>query len=234
MAALENLINYIHGELVMWILLSHEISIKTPSYNLGPGLEIRPYKLIARGDSSNSYIIQLYNHLGTHVDAPRHFDENGRAIVSYSPEELVFKSPALIDIPKDVDEPISADDLRMARGRLSNVDLLMIRTGIQRIREENPEVFAREGPYLTPEAARFIVDELPDLKALGVDAISISSPKHRTEGREAHRILLRNRNFLILEDMNLQDKPSNIKQVIVSPLMIAGIDSSPCVVWAEI
>ncbi len=218
----------------MWILLSHKISIDTPSYNMGPSLEIRPYKLIARGDSSNSYIIQFYNHLGTHVDAPRHFDENGRAIADYTQEELVFKKPKLIDIPKDIDEPITAENLRSIQDELSNVDLLMIRTGIQRIREEKSESFAREGPYLTPEAARFIVDELPNLRALGVDAISISSPKHRTEGREAHRILLRNRNFLIIEDMNLQNKPTNIKQVIIAPLMIIGIDSAPCIVLAEI
>ncbi|HID04457.1 MAG TPA: cyclase family protein [Candidatus Caldiarchaeum subterraneum] len=218
----------------MWILLSHKLDIHTPSYNLGPGLEIRPYKLIARGDSSSSYIIQLYNHLGTHVDAPRHFDEKGRAVADYSPGELVFTRPRLVDIPKGVDEPITAEEMRRIRDGILDADLLMIRTGIQRIRETEVEAFSREGPYLTPEAARFIADELPHLRALGIDAVSISSPKHREEGRESHRTLLKDRDFLIIEDMNLKDKPANIKQVILSPLMVIGVDSSPCVVWAEI
>ena len=64
--------------------------------------------------------------------------------------------------------------------------------------------------------------------------ISISSPLNRQEGREAHRKLLSGRNFLIIEDMDLMNKPTNIKRIILSPIMFEEADSSPCTVWAEI
>ena len=218
----------------MWILLSHRIGAFTPSYNMGPGIVIKPYKLIARGESSNSYILQLYNHLGTHVDAPRHFDERGRAIADYSPEELVFSRPRLVDIPKRVDEPITRRDLEILADKLEGVDMLLIRTGIEAIRDSDVRAFACSGPYLSAEAASMIRNELTSVRALGIDSISISSPRHRAEGREAHRILLQGRDFLIVEDMNLANKPNNLKRVIISPLMVEGVDSAPCTVWAEI
>ena len=138
----------------MWLLLSHKLSIFTPSYNLGPSLIIKPYKLIARGESSNSYLLELYNHLGTHVDAPRHFDEHGRAIADYSPEELIFKNPKLVDIPKGFDDPITRKELEETVDGSDRVDLLLIRTGIEEVREVDRESFARRGPYLSADAAR--------------------------------------------------------------------------------
>jgi len=218
----------------MWILLSHVITTSTPSYNLGPSIEIEPYKLIARGDSSNSYLIKLYNHLGTHVDSPRHFDERGRAITDYKPEELIFTKPVLIDITKKAGEGITREDLKLVKSEIEGADALLIRTGVQKLRDEDPITFACDGVYLTPEAAEYIVEELNNLRALGLDAISISSPKHREEGRKSHKKLLTGRDFLIIEDMNLMGKPKNLKQLIISPIMIEGIDSSPCTVWAEI
>ena len=115
----------------MWILLSHKLSTKTPSYANGPQMKITPYKSIKRGDSSNSYIIEIYNHLGTHVDAPNHFDSAGKKISDYNPEELIFENPLLIDIPKESGEPILMEELREMSNMLRKADILLIRTGFQ-------------------------------------------------------------------------------------------------------
>jgi arylformamidase len=64
--------------------------------------------------------------------------------------------------------------------------------------------------------------------------ISISSPIHRDEGRRAHRELLSRDDFLIIEDMDLMEKPREIRRLILAPLMVEIMDSSPCLVLAEI
>lgn len=218
----------------MWIFLSHKLSTATPSYGNGPGMKIGEYKSIRKGDSSNSFIIELYNHLGTHVDAPYHFDPAGRRIADFTPDELIFTKPLLIDIPKGVGEPITGEELEAEEERIGRADILLIRTGFQRMRIENPELFANKGPYLSVDAASLIRERFNNLRALGVDAISISSPSNREEGREAHRKLLVGRDFLIIEDMDLMNKPTNIKKIILSPIMFSEVDSSPCTVWAEV
>ncbi|MEM0441049.1 MAG: cyclase family protein [Candidatus Caldarchaeum sp.] len=217
----------------MWIFLSHKLSTSTPSYDDGPRLETTPVKQIARGDSSNTYFIKMLNHLGTHVDAPNHFDREGRPIASYTAEELVFEKPLFIEITKSVGEVIKAEDIQSHEAEIADSDLLLIRTGIQRFRESNPEAFMKRGVCLSVEAAEFL-RKFKRLRALGVDAISISSPLMREVGREAHRRLLMGRSFLIIEDMDLLGKPTRLKKVIVAPLMVEGVDSSPCTVLAEV
>ncbi|MCS7129544.1 MAG: cyclase family protein [Candidatus Caldarchaeum sp.] len=217
----------------MWVLLSHKLSITTPSYDDGPKLEFWPFKQISRGDRSNSFLLKLYNHLGTHVDAPNHFDPNGRKIASYTAEELVFSKPVLIDLSKKEGELITRQELEPYVKTLSSADILLLRTGFQVYRESRPEVFMKRGPCLSAGAAEFLRG-FRGLKALGVDMISISSPVNREQGREAHRILLTERSFLIVEDMDLQGKPSEYRRLILSPLMVEELDSAPCTVFAEV
>ncbi|BAJ50206.1 cyclase family protein [Candidatus Caldarchaeum subterraneum] len=217
----------------MWIYLSHILTRNSPCYDDGPRPEFTPDKQIARGDSSNTYFIKLLNHIGTHVDAPYHFDPNGRKISSYRADELVFEKPLLIDVSKDAGELITVSDLEKHSQTLHNVDLLLIRTSFQRYREKDPEAFMRRGPCLSAEAASFL-RQFGTLRALGVDTISISSPMRREEGREAHRRLLVGRSFLIIEDMDLHDKPSVFKRVVVAPLLVDEVDSAPCTVLAEV
>ncbi|MEM3032415.1 MAG: cyclase family protein, partial [Nitrososphaerota archaeon] len=213
----------------MWVYLSHVLSQRTPSYGGGPGLTIQPYRQLARGDSNNSYILTLFNHLGTHVDAPNHFIPNGRTISSLSPEELFFHSPILVETPKDAGELLRKEDLEVYQDILGEADILLLRTGFQRYRDVEPDLFMNRGPCLTAGAARYL-KSFPSLRAVGVDMISISSPLHREEGRSAHRELLSGRGFLIVEDMDLMGKPTHLKRVLVAPLMVEGCDSSPCLV----
>ena len=36
--------------------------------------------------------------MGTHIDAPNHFHKSGKKIIDFSPEDLLFHKPQLIDI----------------------------------------------------------------------------------------------------------------------------------------
>jgi len=212
------------------VLLSHRLDVNTPVYPGMKPLSLSPIKAISRGDSSNSWHLSLGNHVGTHVDSQRHFYSDGKTIAEFNVEDLIFTSAVIIDVPKNPGELILPSDLEKHRREIAGVSMLMIRTGIQALRTLNPEVYVNRGPCLSGSAARFLSDFYPRLRAIGVDSISISSPEHREEGREAHRILLKNNDFLIVEDMDLESKPRHYSSVIIAPLMIRDIDSAPCTV----
>ncbi len=217
----------------MWVLLSHTLSVKTPCYDEGHRLEIIPVKQISKGDYSNTFLLKTLNHLGTHVDAPNHFDPSGRKIASYKADELIFHKPLMIELPKGAGELITANELRAYHDSIASSDIVLIRTGFQVFRDKDPVLFMKNGPSLSAEAAAYL-RSVHGLRALGVDMISISSPSMREEGREAHKQLLKDRSFLIIEDMDLLGKPSRFKKVIVAPLMIEDVDSAPCTVFAEV
>src|SRR4029450_4570675 len=51
-----------------------------PAYPGNTPFNIEPIKRIARGDSSNVSTLHLSAHTGTHVDAPRHFFDEGSGV----------------------------------------------------------------------------------------------------------------------------------------------------------
>ncbi len=69
------------------------------------------------------------------------------------------------------------------------------------------------------------------MRAVGFDCISISSPKHRIEGREAHCEFLK-RGIILIEDMKLGVLKKSPDRVIVSPLLIEDADGAPATVFA--
>lgn len=212
------------------ILLSHILDVNTPIYPGMRPLNLEPIKSIARGDSSNSWHISLGNHVGTHVDSQRHFYPDGKTIAEHDVNEFILHNAKIIDVPKSPGELVFQNDLEKFEEDLIEISMLMIRTGIQYYRTNDPEIYMNQGPCLSSSAAEYLTNFYPKLRAIGIDSISISSPLHREEGRKAHRILLELDGFLIVEDMNLESKPSKYSMVIIAPLMINGIDSSPCTV----
>ena len=215
-------------------LLSHKLAVDTPAFALGPGMQITPLKEISKGGSSNSYSLSFSNHLGTHVDAPNHFDPKGRRISSYGPENFIFSRPILFDLPKQESQLIRIEDLEQRAETIEKADLLLLRTGFQRYRKTDPKKYATRNPGISASGAEYIARSFPRLRAIGVDTISISAVEHREEGREAHRNLLRDRDYFIIEDMDLAQYPKNVGRILALPLFVEGIDSAPCTVIAEL
>ncbi len=212
------------------VLLSHRMGRETPLYPGTPPIQLQQHRSIDRGDSSNAWTVTMANHASTHVDAPNHFIPGGRRIAEYGAEELVFHGAEIIDVPKERGGAITADHLESFGDVFRSASLVMIRTGIQRYRSLMPETYSAEGPLLHPSAARFIKSFSPQLRAIGIDAVSISTPSRREEGRESHTILLSGRGVLVIEDMDLAGKPSRYRMVVVAPLLLEEVDSAPCTV----
>ena len=219
-----------------YLLLSYTIDENTPLYGSTPAPAITPHSQIARGDSSNTVILSIHNHTGTHVDAPRHFVNDGKTISEYSLGELVFEHPVMVDCHKDDATLITQDDLQHASYLLQKSDCLLLRTGFGKFRDE--ERYRTHNPGIAPETISWIRRDYPNIRCVGIDSISISSFQHRDVGREAHKSAFIEQSglgkpLLLIEDMNLGIMSNNeFKKIIVLPWQMDGLDSAPCSVMA--
>lgn len=218
-----------------WARLSWNIDEFSPLYPGTSPVRIQQCKSIVAGDSCNTSFISLSSHAGTHVDAPRHFFEEGRSIDDYTPDELSFRSPLVIECPQPPGGIIKITDLPELTTEMNNTDILLIKTGFQVYRARKPEMYRTQNPCLSLEVAIWLKNELPQLRALGFDCISIASVLHREVGREVHRVLLQSGEegrhpILLIEDMCLPEEYCRFNEILVCPLPVQHGDGAPCVV----
>ena len=155
-----------------FLLLSYPLESTTPLFGVNPPNVFKRVESIVEGDKCNSSLITLFNHNGTHIDAPRHFDEKGKRIADYEIGDLVFNKPRLIQIPKKEKEVIGIRDMLENESEIQNCDLLLIRTGFYK--QRGKKRYVDSNPWIDNEAALFLRKK-PALKAIGIDTISISS-----------------------------------------------------------
>lgn len=206
--------------------LSHVISEKTPAYGGGKGIEISLEKQILYGDSCNTSQWILSNHIGTHVDAPKHFLNNGVTVDQYDPHEWIFTKPCVVNVMVKDDEIIGVEHIEAAEITAFDVDLLMIRTGYEQFRYE-PRYWEHQPAY-SPKLAEYLGKRFPSFCAIGIDTLSISSYQNRALGREVHCAFLE-KGYRIFEDLHLTDIPiKNIIKVIAMPMRVLEADGAPC------
>jgi kynurenine formamidase len=172
------------------------------------------------------------------VDAPRHFCSDGRDITDYDLSELVYSRPLVLDVPLADCDLIEPRHLESALAPAAmDTDLILLRSGFGRLRADERRYVDRS-PGFGPAAAEFLMERFPQLRALAVDFMSISSPVHESAGAEAHRIFLgctdyRSRPILLVEDALLPDNIPRLLRVFVIPWMFEGLDSAPCTMFGE-
>ncbi len=184
----------------------------------------------------NTYLINVENHSGTHVDAPGHFVEGGKIISDYLPDELVFDNPLILNIPKGPNELIKVWDI--SKIDFTGVDCILFYTGFEKFHEEDK--YLTQNPGVSPEVVYFIRKNFKSVRCLGIDCISMSSYQNPELGEEAHiNAFEKNKEFgeplLLIEDMKLSNvKNEDLRSIIVVPWQIKGIDSAPCTVLAKL
>jgi kynurenine formamidase len=220
-------------------LLSHPLSPSTPTYPGTPGVSIEPASRIERGDVSNWFVVTMQNHAATHVDGPWHFNPHGRRITDIDPSEFLFRRPVVIDIPKGDDEAVTGEDLAAREAELAGADLILLRTGYgARWRRAEPERYRLHSPGFLGSAGRFMVDRLPDLRAVAMDFLSAASLAHEQEGVEFHRICLgrraEDRYIFLVEDTRIDADltPAELGWVVMAPILFEGQDGGPVTLLA--
>jgi kynurenine formamidase len=209
--------------------LSYFINKNTPQYGGDDAILISQRSTISKGDSSNSKNISMPNHVGTHIDFPRHFSINGKTINDYSADYWFFDNPYVLNYPAREEEIINFGE--KFRTIPKATDILLINTGFQKYR--GTEKYWKFNPGLSPDLAGKLRKECPKLKAVGFDFISLSSYQNRILGREAHKQFLVEHDILIIEDMDFSLLRNKVSQLIAIPLMIDEADGSPVTVLAR-
>ena len=218
--------------------LSHPLNIADPGFPGEPTLRIEKSTRIADGDAYNSSILHLFNHFGTHYDAPAHFNPNGPTISELPIEHFIYEHPLLIDLPKGEASLIEPADLAPYMARAAKADCLILRTGLEALRKRDPQIYAARGCAFSINAAQYLLDHAPHLKAVGFDFISLASPSHPDHGVKAHQILLGmySKHYIcIIEDMALAHIDAyRLQRVIAMPLRVQGVDSAQVSILAEV
>ena len=218
--------------MIKYRYLSYFMNAETPLYGGEKGIEVQPLNQISKGDTANTKSIQLHNHSGTHIDFPNHFIAKGKTSSDYDASFWHFQSPYLYKRTANHNEIINLtqEDLKTIP---SETDFLIIKTGFGQYRGQ--EKYWKFNPGLSPESANALREQLPNLRVVGMDFISLTSFQNRPLGRVAHRAFLGgDRPLLLVEDMDLSRLDVHPKKMICTPLMIEKLDGCPVTVIAEV
>jgi arylformamidase len=202
------------------LYLSYFLREDTPTYGGAEGtIRFEKERSISKGDTSNNLKFEFPAHVGTHIDFPRHFSDDGKKCVNYPASFWVFNKTGYlqctIDEIEDQLDTLSAD-----------IELLIVKTGFGNNRG-TPEYWAAQ-PVIPASFAGLLKKKFPDLRVFGFDLISLTSKLDRAEGKKAHIEFLLQNDILVLEDMDLRYLESTPSLVIIAPLQIAEADGVPC------
>ena len=211
--------------------LSYSLDISTPTYGNRSKFLIEKKSDISKGDVANDSFISITVHIGTHIDMPYHFYDDGQTIEDFDVNFWIFRKVLLVEIePKDL---IIKDELINVLENIQDIgyEILIVKTGI--CNQRNKEIFWRENFGFAPEIYDYLTEKFSNIRVFGFDSISVSSITDRILGRESHkRFLCPKKPILLLEDMDLREIDSGVvfDKIVVAPLRIKKCDGLPCTV----
>ena len=199
-------------------LLDVSVLVKpgVPTYPGNPEFELQPIKRIADGGSSNVSRLVMGTHTATHVDAPRHFFDDGPGVDAL-PLDLLIGRSRVIDLPHR--GGITEDHL--AEAGLREDLRVLLRTPNSALWNSSSG-FHQDYTYLTEGGARYLVDQ--GVKVVGVDYLSVE--QFHKAGAPAHHALLGN-GVVVIEGLNLSEADAGQYEMYCLPLRIAGADGAP-------
>lgn len=157
--------------------------------------------------------LEMSTHTGTHVDAPFHFDNDGKRI--YDLDLNLYIGKALV-VDMCNKESVGASDFHQID--LKEVERVLLRTNSW----ENPSQFPETITYIRPDLASFLGEK--GVRLIGVDVPSVD-PLDSKELAAHHQ--LHENGIHILEGINLQNVKPGLYELIALPLPLVEADGSP-------
>jgi kynurenine formamidase len=227
-----------HGgpsERTRWVELSHVISPGMTTYPGLPGPEITPH--LTRADSRKVYAegteftidrLTMVGNTGTYLDSPFHRYGDGADLAGLPLERLA-------DLPAVVVRTVGSGVRGVGVQTLTDLDVagraVLLHTGGDRFWAQ-PE-YAVDAPYLTREAAQWLVDRGAAL--VGIDAVNIDDISDAAAGeRPAHSLLLA-AGIPIVEHLTaLEELPPTGARFTAAPPRVAGFGTFPVRAYAAV
>lgn len=185
-------------------------------YPGNPEIAIESQQAIANGAGANVSRISFGSHTGTHVDAVKHFIDDGETVDRIALQKLVGVAVLLSFDPAVMS--IGAAELQ--RHDLRTHTRVLLRTRNSDFPDDAN--FVRDYTFLAPDGAEYLVEK--GVQLVGIDYLSIEqfrSGHHRT-----HRTLLSN-GVVIVEGLALAAPPPGVYDLVCLPLLLEGLDGAP-------
>lgn len=213
------------------ILLSHELNSETQGFGGDAALELGSKSCIADGKSCNESTLTMPLHLGTHIDLPFHFDQQGLKLHQTQPNQWIFSKPYRVQVSAKTGALL---DLKTERDAIpADCDFLAVQTGWEKHRGKR--AYWEENPGLAAELGFWLRANRPGVRVVALDTVSLTAYQHREEGRASHRAFLGQGVGLpiwVIEDTKLSVWPENAGgRILVSPLWIRDAEGSPVTIW---
>ncbi len=187
-------------------------------YPGNPPISITPQQAISQGAGANVSRVDFGSHTGTHVDAPKHFFDDG-AGVDTIPLELLMGPARLLAFSDSV---MSIGEAELAAHDLTGVTRVLLKTRNSKWLATGSPEFHSDYTYLAPDGAEYLVRL--GVQLVGVDYLSVEqfhSGHHRT-----HRTLLE-QGIVIVEGLLLNEPPAGDYHFRCLPLRLTGLDGAP-------
>ena len=183
-----------------------------------------PWKDHEKGDSFNTFMILVFEHAGTHVDAPIHLGGVEAPSIDEIPLSRWMGEAYILDMKhKKEKEYVTVDDVRqweMKYGNIPEESVVIFNFGwyknwTNKYGVEN-QIYLRNNPGINEDVAKYLASK--KVKIVGGDIPTIDSDADPLE--KAHRALLP-AGVLIIENLtNLDSLPPMGSYLIATPLKI--------------
>ncbi|XP_031567822.1 uncharacterized protein LOC116302625 [Actinia tenebrosa] len=233
-----------------WIDMSYPFVENVTIY--WPGNTLYQHRMVFEGHYPGTKIFITISdfiggeHGGTHIDAPRHFNEAGITLEKIPIESMVGDAIVVnvsAKCDQDRDYQMSVDDLKeweKTYGPIPAKSIVFMYTGFGRSYPDKKKYFGTNTPTNTstfhfpgidPVAAQWLVDN-NKIKLFGIDTPSFDRGQSLTFG--SHLILLK-RNIPGIENVaNLHLLPPKGAEVFAAPMKIKEGSGGPCRLYARI
>lgn len=198
--------------------ISVTISPRLPTWPGDPKLELEKFEAMEEGAHDNVSRISASVHLGTHVDAPYHFLNDGKT-VDQLPLEVLTGPCYVVQLPDGI-EAITAEVLDRTE-ITSEMKRVLFGTRNSHLWARGESEFQTDFVAITEDGAEWLVERGVGL--VGVDYLSVapygdSVPTH---------VVLLNAGVVVVEGLNLSKVMRGFYELYCLPLKIAGCDGAP-------
>ncbi|MCS3662067.1 cyclase family protein [Salinibacter ruber] len=197
--------------------ISVTIGEDLPIWPGSPGFRLEALERMDEGDEANVSQLTCDVHTGTHIDAPRHFVDDGKT-VDQIPLDALVGLVLVARVPDEIDT-ITAEVLNDL-GIPNETDRLLLHTQNSTLWSRYPASFQQDYVALSPDAARWVVDH--GIRCLGVDYLSV---QHYDDGPETHQILLEG-SVVIIEGLNLSSVPAGWWELCCLPVKLEEAEAA--------
>lgn len=210
--------------------LTHSLSPEVPSWDGSCGFELSistDYKDCTPPDLYRIQQIKCRAGIGTHMDAPAHFVENGRTIDKLTLEELISDC-VVIDVSSEANEsyvimPDVIEKFEKEYGEIKSNSFVIFYTGWDKFWDDREKYNNdHKFPCVDVATAKLLLER--NISGLGIDTLSADTGAN---GFPVHQAILGANKYLVENVANAKELPPIGAKILVLPLKIKDGTEAP-------